>query len=256
MRGIGAGSRQTTRQYLCCRPGLPRRFRSLRSVPIDPSVAWMRRYGSTGHRLLLSIRDQAQCDLTQIVYSTYVTDRGARRRRQSRWMLKETWCSPEPRTRRIIPRLPMHSSRLHRQRSVAAEYLFWACLISPRPAIHNETDATGTGLIYSTFSAEHRPTPSHSRQSRVVGSTVGPGPIRRFSGLEAFPSQCLPQTFETRLSLDGSSITAAACCPAACWRIIRPRACCWRGLARSHQLRSGRSADSHTASWMRLIRSR
>src|ERR1039457_7068499 len=74
--------------------------------------------------------------------------------------------------------------------------------------------STGTGLIYSTFLGG---TQADTIAFAAVASSgiylSGLARSADFPGLEGFPSQCLPQTFETRLSLDGSAITAARMLP-------------------------------------------
>jgi uncharacterized protein (TIGR03437 family) len=84
--------------------------------------------------------------------------------------------------------------------------------INPPPASGYVTklNATGTGLLFSTFlSGTQADTVSFA--ALTSGGIYLSGQVRSadFPGLEGVPAQCLPETYETRLSLDGSAITAA-----------------------------------------------
>jgi uncharacterized protein (TIGR03437 family) len=155
-------------------------------------------------------------NLTQIVYSTYVTGSwGASPAAisvdaQRNVVLAGTTNSPDyPTTSNAFE--PFYIANAPSPPNTC----FWACLISPPASGYiTKLNATGTGLIYSTFlSGTQADTIAFAAVTSSGIYLSGLARSADFPGLEAFPSQCLPQTFETRLSLDGSSITAARMLP-------------------------------------------
>ena len=84
----------------------------------------------------------------------------------------------------------------------------------PTTGYVTQLNSTGTALLYSTFFGGTQSdtitfaalTPDGIYLSGQAGSSDLPA-------LEGVPSPCLPETFETRLSLDGSSITATRIVP-------------------------------------------
>jgi len=161
-------------------------------VPIDASVCCMQRHGPLGFPCSYQYVTKLNANLNQILYSTYVTGSwGAAPAAilvdaQRNVVLAGTTYSSD------YPQLPTHSSRstsptLHRPSSVGT------VLSRPGQRIHDETECTGTGLIYSTFlSGTEADTIAfagiHGRRSLFVG----PARISRFSGDRGVPSQCLP----------------------------------------------------------------
>ena len=155
-------------------------------------------------------------NLTQIVYSTYVTGSwGASPAAisldaQRNVVLAGTTNSPDyPTTSNAFE--PFYIANAPSPPNTC----FWVCLIPPPASGYiTKLNATGTGLIYSTYlSGTQADTIAFAAvaSSGIYLSGLARSPD--FPGLEGFPSQCLPQTFETRLSLDGSSITAARMLP-------------------------------------------
>ena len=75
-------------------------------------------------------------------------------------------------------------------------------------------NATGTGLVYSTFlSGTQADTIAFAAFTSGGIYLSGQARSADFPGLEGAPVQCLPSAYETRLSLDGLTITAARMVP-------------------------------------------
>jgi uncharacterized protein (TIGR03437 family) len=92
--------------------------------------------------------------------------------------------------------------------------LFICVVPPPASGYITKLNAAGTGLAYSTFF-------SGTQTDRIDFAALAPGGIyvsgqassTDFPGLEGVPSPCLPQTYGTRVSLDGSAVTAARATP-------------------------------------------
>jgi uncharacterized protein (TIGR03437 family) len=92
--------------------------------------------------------------------------------------------------------------------------LFGCFVPPPASGYVTKLNATGTGLVYSTFlSGTQADTIAFA--AFTAGGIYLSGQVESpdFPGLEGFPSQCLPETYATRISLDGSVITAARMVP-------------------------------------------
>jgi uncharacterized protein (TIGR03437 family) len=94
------------------------------------------------------------------------------------------------------------------------ECLFGCNIPPPATGYVTKLNAAGTGLMYSTFF-------SGTQSDTITFATLTAGGIylagqagsADLPGLDGLPLQCLPETFVTRLSLDGSSVTAARIAP-------------------------------------------
>ena len=154
--------------------------------------------------------------LTQIVYSTYVTGSwGAAPAAisvdaQRNVVLAGTTNSPDyPTTSDAFE--PFYTANAP---SPPNTCLFGCVIPPPASGYMTKLNASGTGLIYSTFL-------SGTQTDTIAFAAITTGGIYLsgqagspdFPGLEGVPSQCMPQTVETRLSLDGSAITAAHTVP-------------------------------------------
>jgi uncharacterized protein (TIGR03437 family) len=91
----------------------------------------------------------------------------------------------------------------------------WGCVFPPPASGYiTKLNATGTGLVYSTFlSGTQADTIAFAAVTSAGIYLSGLARSTDFPGMEGFPSQCLPETYATRISLDGSSITAARMVP-------------------------------------------
>jgi uncharacterized protein (TIGR03437 family) len=155
-------------------------------------------------------------NLSQIVYSTYVTGSwGALSAAisvdaQRNVVLAGTTNSPDyPTTSNAFE--PIYTANAPPPPNTC----LWGCVFPPPASGYiTKLNATGTGLLYSTFLS--------GTQADTIGFAAftsggiylsGQAGSPDFPGLEGVPSQCMPQTFETRLSLDGSAITAARMVP-------------------------------------------
>jgi uncharacterized protein (TIGR03437 family) len=92
---------------------------------------------------------------------------------------------------------------------------FWSCVFPPPASGYmTKLNATGTGLVYSTFlSGTQADTIAFA--AFAAGGIYLSGQVESpdFPGLDGVPSQCMPETYETRLSLDGLAVTAARMVP-------------------------------------------
>jgi uncharacterized protein (TIGR03437 family) len=92
---------------------------------------------------------------------------------------------------------------------------FWSCVFPPPASGYmTKLNATGTGLIYSTFlSGTQADTIAFA--AFTAGGIYLSGQVESpdFPGLDGVPLQCMPETYETRLSLDGLAVTAARMVP-------------------------------------------
>jgi len=155
-------------------------------------------------------------NLTQIVYSTYVTGSwGALPAAisvdpQRNVMLAGTTNSPDyPTTSNAFQ--PFYIANAPPPPNTC---LFGCFVPPPASGYITKLNATGTGLVYSTFlSGTQADTIAFA--AFTAGGIYLSGLARStdFPGLEGFPSQCLPATYATRISLDGLTITATHLVP-------------------------------------------
>jgi len=155
-------------------------------------------------------------NLSQIVYSTYVTGSwGAAPAAisvdaQRNVVLAGTTNSPDyPTTSNAFQ--PFYAANAP---SPPNTCLFVCVVPPPASGYITKLNATGTGLIYSTFlSGTQADTIAFAAVTNAGIYLSGLARSTDFPGMEGFPSQCLPQSYETRLSIDGSVITAARMVP-------------------------------------------
>ena len=154
--------------------------------------------------------------LSQIVYSTYVTGSwGAAPAAisvdaQRNVVLAGTTNSPDyPTTSNAFQ--PVYIANAPPPPNTC---LFGCVVPPPASGYMTKLNATGTGLIYSTFlSGTQADTIAFAAFTSRGNLLIGPGRIPRFSGSGGCPRQCMPSAYETRLSLDGLAITAARMVP-------------------------------------------
>jgi uncharacterized protein (TIGR03437 family) len=155
-------------------------------------------------------------DLTQIVYLTYVSGSwGAKPSalfvdQQYNVLLAGTTNSPDyPATADAFEPLYIANA------PPPPLNCLYACVFPP-PATgyFTKLNANGTGLVYSTFlGGTQTDTISFAALSEDGIYLSGQASSDDFPGLAGVPSKCLPATVETRLSLDGSSVSAARIVP-------------------------------------------
>jgi uncharacterized protein (TIGR03437 family) len=154
--------------------------------------------------------------LSQILYSTYVTGTwGATPAAisvdaQRNVLLAGTTNSPDyPTTSNAFEPIYIANAPSRPQTS-----LFGSVFPPPASGYITKLNATGTGLVYSTFLSGTQ-TDTIGFAAFTSGGIYLSGQVGSpdFPGLSGVPSQCMPQTFATRLSLDGSAITAARIVP-------------------------------------------
>ena len=152
--------------------------------------------------------------LNQIVYSTYVTGSwgaapaGISVDAQRNVVLAgTTYSSDYPTTSNAFQ--PFYIA------NAPSPFPCWECSFPPPASGYiTKLNATGTGLVYSTFlSGTQADTIAFA--AFTAGGIYLSGQLESpdFPGLDGVPSQCLPLAFETRLSLDGSAVTAARTVP-------------------------------------------
>jgi uncharacterized protein (TIGR03437 family) len=172
--------------------------------------------GQVGMGCFYQYVTKLNASLSQILYSTYVT---------GSWGAAPTAISVDAQRNVVLagttnsPDYPTTSNAFEPFYIANAPSPPNTCLcgcVFPPPASGYITklNATGTGLLYSTFLS--------GTQADTIGFAAftsggiylsGQAGSPDFPGLEGVPLQCMPQTFETRLSLDGSAITAARMVP-------------------------------------------
>jgi uncharacterized protein (TIGR03437 family) len=153
-------------------------------------------------------------NLNQILYSTYVTGSwGAAPAailvdaQRNVVLAGTTYSSDYPTTSNAFQ--PFYIA------NAPSPFVCWDCSFPPPASGYmTKLNATGTGLIYSTFlSGTEADTIAFA--AFTAGGVYLSGQLESpdFPGIEGVPSQCLPLAFETRLSLDGSAVTAARTAP-------------------------------------------
>ena len=91
---------------------------------------------------------------------------------------------------------------------------FGPVIVPPEAGYVAKLNATGTGLLYSTFfSGTQTDTISFAEFTSDGIFLTGKAGSSDLPGLSGFAQQCLPQTYATRLSLDGSAISATRIVP-------------------------------------------
>ena len=151
-------------------------------------------------------------NLTQIVYSTFVTGSfGATAAAidvdaQGNVLLAGTTNSPDyPTTSDAFQ--PFYTANAPPGPQTD---LFGTTYPPPASGFVTRLNATGTSLVYSTFfSGTQTDTINFAAITNggiYLSGTVGSPDL---PGLDGVPIQCMPQTYETRMSLDGSAVTAA-----------------------------------------------
>jgi uncharacterized protein (TIGR03437 family) len=154
--------------------------------------------------------------LSQIIYSTYLTGSwGAAPAAisvdaQRNVLLAGTTNSPDyPTTSNAFE--PVYIANAPSPPQVC---LFGCIFPPPSSGYVTKLNATGTGLVYSTFFS--------GTQTDTIGFAAftnggiylsGQAGSPDLPGFEGVPFQCMPQTFETRLSVDGSAVTATRIVP-------------------------------------------
>ena len=154
--------------------------------------------------------------LSQIVYSTYVTGSWGANPvaisvdAQRNVMLAGTTNSPDyPTTSNAFQ--PFYIANAPAPPNTC---LFGCVVPPPASGYITKLNATGTGLVYSTFlSGTQADTIAFAAVTSAGIYLSGLARSTDFPGMEGVPSQCLPQSYETRLSIDGSVITAARMVP-------------------------------------------
>jgi uncharacterized protein (TIGR03437 family) len=152
--------------------------------------------------------------LNQILYSTYVTGSwGAAPAaisvdaQRNVVLAGTTYSSDYPTTSNAFQ--PFYIA------SAPSPWVCWGCSFPPPASGYmTKLNATGTGLVYSTFlSGTQADTIAFA--AFTAGGIYLSGQVESpdFPGLEGFPSQCLPETYATRLSLDGLAVTGARMVP-------------------------------------------
>jgi uncharacterized protein (TIGR03437 family) len=172
--------------------------------------------GQVGMGCFYQYVTKLNANLSQIVYSTYVTGSwGAAPAAisvdaQRNVVLAGTTNSPDyPTTSNAFQ--PFYAANAP---SPPNTCLFVCVVPPPASGYITKLNATGTGLIYSTFlSGTQADTIAFAAVTNAGIYLSGLARSTDFPGMEGFPSQCLPQSYETRLSIDGSVITAARMVP-------------------------------------------
>ena len=172
--------------------------------------------GQVGMSCFYQYVTKLNANLSQIVYSTYVTGSwGAAPAAisvdaQRNLMLAGTTNSPDyPTTTNAFQ--PVYIANAPPPHNTC---LFGCNVPPPASGYVTKLNATGTGLVYSTFlSGTQADTIAFAAFTAAGIYLSGQAQSTDFPGLEGFPSQCLPETYATRISLDGSSITAAHLVP-------------------------------------------
>jgi uncharacterized protein (TIGR03437 family) len=155
--------------------------------------------------------------LTQLVYSTYVT---------GSWGATPVEISVDAQRNVLLagstnsPDYPTSSSAyepVYIANAAHSLVTLFTCLggcisqsVPPASGYVTKLNATGTGLVYSTFfSGTQADTITFA--AVTSGGTLLSGEARSpdLPGFEAVPAQCIPQTFQARLSPDGSEVGAS-----------------------------------------------
>jgi len=152
--------------------------------------------------------------LNQIVYSTYVTGSwgaapaGISVDAQRNVVLAgTTYSSDYPTTSNAFQ--PFYIA------NAPSPWVCWGCSFPPPASGYmTKLNATGTGLVFSTFLSGTQ-ADSIAFAAFTAGGIYLSGQVESpdFPGLDGVPSQCMPVTYETRLSLDGLAVTGARTVP-------------------------------------------
>jgi uncharacterized protein (TIGR03437 family) len=172
--------------------------------------------GQVGMGCFYQYVTKLNANLSQIVYSTYVTGSwGASPAAisvdaQHNAVLAGTTNSPDyPTTSNAFE--PFYIANAPSPPNTC----LWGCVFPPPASGYvTKLSATGTGLVYSTFlSGTQADTIAFAAFTSAGIYLSGVARSADFPGLEGFPSQCMPAAYETRLSVDGLTITAARTLP-------------------------------------------
>jgi uncharacterized protein (TIGR03437 family) len=171
--------------------------------------------GQVGMSCFYQYVTKLNANLSQIVYSTYVTGSwGAAPAAisvdaQRNLMLAGTTNSPDyPTTTNAFQ--PVYIANAPPPHNTC---LFGCFVPPPASGYVTKLNATGTGLVYSTFlSGTQADTIAFAAFTAAGIYLSGQAQSTDFPGLEGFPSQCLPEIYATRISLDpAASPTPIAC---------------------------------------------
>ena len=193
------------------------------TIPITPG-AFQSKYtlnacagtGQVGMGCVYQYVTKLNANLSQIVYSTYVTGSWGASPvaisvdAQGNVVLAGTTNSPDyPTTSNAFQ--PFYAANA----PAPPNNCLFVCVVPPPASGYiTKLNATGTGLIYSTFlSGTQADTIAFAAVTSAGIYLSGLARSTDFPGMEGFPSQCLPETYATRLSIDGSVITAARLVP-------------------------------------------
>jgi uncharacterized protein (TIGR03437 family) len=172
--------------------------------------------GQMGMVCLYQYVTKLNASLSQIAYATYVTGSwGAAPAAiyvdtQHNVLLAGTTNSPDyPTTSNAFE--PLYVANAPSPPQIC---LFGCFYPPPASGYFTKLNATGTALIYSTFfsgtQSDSIAFAAFTSGGIYLSGQAGSPDLPAFEGV---PLQCMPQTFETRLSLDGSAVTAARIVP-------------------------------------------